>query len=100
MPIWCQIFEYENRGKTTEAREHYYFNWNHTDAKWKWYKPRFVFVTVGMQRGLGNNIQQLKEKSINDVKSQVFDTATTRIDTSTPLAIPALKRVLTTVRPP
>jgi len=72
----------------------YMFSWNHTDVKWAWWKPRFYYVTFGLQRGLDNNVSQLKKKTVTDIKSVYFDasTNTTRQVTETTSAYTSVYR--------
>ncbi len=57
-----------------------YIYWNKTDISWsgiKW-RPNFIYLNFSAQYGLGNNIQQLKKTTVNDVTSSTVNGNTTR----------------------
>jgi hypothetical protein len=57
-----------------------YLFWNKADVKWKklGWRPNFIFLTMSAQYGLGNNVQQLKKTTVNDISSITVNGTTTR----------------------
>jgi len=58
-----------------------YLFWNKANVKWKrgiTWRPNFIYFTVSGQYGLGNNVQQLKKTTINDISTTTTNGTTTR----------------------
>ncbi|MBL0745485.1 hypothetical protein [Chryseolinea lacunae] len=75
-----------------------YFFWNKEDFRWKPFRPNFIYVNMGLQRGRGNNISQLTKKTIYDIESTQVDPATntTRVVVKPQTAYPnAYKQFMT-----
>lgn len=59
-----------------------YHYWNKSDITWSQGKfnrrPNFIYWNIGFQIGLGNNVQQLKKSTINDITAITVNGTTTR----------------------
>jgi hypothetical protein len=94
-----EVYDERYGAGSAKASLNYFINWNHDDIKWRWWKPRFVFATVGLQRLRNNNIQQLKKDQINDVKFQTVNGSTIRQYTETASAYGGIYREYGSIAP-
>lgn len=66
-----QLYEPSYNSWTGKFSLNGYLFWNKADVKWKKFgwRPNFIYLTLSAQYGLGNNVQQLKKTTINDISS-------------------------------
>jgi hypothetical protein len=80
-PFSDQLYEPTYNSWTGKGSFNMYLFWNKTDVNWKsgirW-RPNFIYLTVCAQYGLGNNVQQLKKTTINDISSSTVNGTITR----------------------
>lgn len=80
-PFSEQLYEPTYNSWTGKGSFNMYLFWNKTDVNWKsgieW-RPNFIYLTVSAQYGLGNNVQQLKKTTVNDISSSIVNGTTTR----------------------
>lgn len=80
-PFLDQLYEPIYNSWTGKASFNTYLFWNKTDVKWvrgfPW-RPNFIYLTLAVQYGLGNNVQQIKKTTVNDISSSVVNGTTTR----------------------
>jgi|GEM_PF-3754772 len=76
-----QLYEPIYNSWTGKVNFNGYVFWNKNDVKWKrgisW-RPNFIYFTISAQYGLGNNVQQLKKTTVNDISSTTVNGANTR----------------------
>ena len=80
-PFSDQLYEPIYNSWTGKGSFNMYLFWNKTDVKWKrgiGWRPNFIYLTVSAQYGLGNNVQQLKKTTINDISSSTVNGTSTR----------------------
>jgi hypothetical protein len=81
MPFADQLSEPHYRAWTGKLTFNSYLFWNKEDINWvrgiHW-RPNFIYLNISSQYGLGNNIDQLKKATVNDILTSNTSGTTTR----------------------